>query len=196
MPNYLREWNKRTILVRPTKWNGAEELSPWDCLDITGTIGAVGIPDKDRWDHYIIPPHNPPKYGWSPIIEELWKNYSLYRSPQFCKKHAGNPRMGNPLFGCCVVATEALYFLIGKDMKPRCRKALDAEGIWHWWLEMTFPPRTVANERAKGEIVNQLVAVVLQRQRHGARCLTDGKRRANIVAVGQPSGGCPLMLVF
>jgi len=28
MPTYLRKWLDRYILVRPTKWDGAEEVAP------------------------------------------------------------------------------------------------------------------------------------------------------------------------
>lgn len=119
MPDYLRKWNDRIILVRPTKWDGAEELPPFDCLDIT-----------EARTHYILP------HILEPIIAaEIRKNYKLYRSRPFCRKYVGNPRMNNPFFGCCVVATEALYFLTPEDRKPVCHRAMDAEGIFHWWLE-------------------------------------------------------------
>jgi len=127
MPNYLRNWNDRTIIVRPTKWNGAEELPPWDCLDITDALL--------HYVYYLIPRYNPNNDKEHPIASEIRKNYGLYRSRPFVKNYGDNPRIVNPFFGCCVVATEALFFLTPVDKNPRCMRALDNDGIFHWWLE-------------------------------------------------------------
>jgi len=132
MVNYLREWNKRNILVRPTKWNGAEEVAPWDCLDITNALR--------NWQDYMMMSYKLDEILLrNPIAVEIQKNYKLYRSPHFSKNYADNPRMKNPFFGCCVVATEALSYLIDGDAKPMCFKAKDYEGIWHWWIMCHIP---------------------------------------------------------
>jgi len=119
MPSYLRKRGNRIILVRPARWNDAEELPPFDCLDVTEAI-----------DHPISP-----HILETIITDEIRQNYSLYRSRQFCQDYADNPRMDNPFFGCCIVATEALYFLAPEDSNPRCQRAPDGDGILHWWLE-------------------------------------------------------------
>jgi hypothetical protein len=148
--SYLRKWNDRTILVRPTKWDGAEEVSPWDCLDITDCRrGAV------RWGQV---PASHYKSGFSQEWIEnaiggakdillrhfaTWmghlidQNPHLYRSRHFCKKYADNPRMDNPLFGCSIVAAEALYFLIPDDKERGLFRAKDNDGIWHYWAQHT-----------------------------------------------------------
>ena len=127
MVKYLREWKKRNILVRPTKWNGAEEVAPWDCLDITNAL-------RHHRSYYISSYYNEEVLLRNPIAVEIQKNYKLYRSLQFSKKYADNPRMNNPFFGCCVVATEALSILISGQYSPKCYRAMDYEGIWHWWI--------------------------------------------------------------
>jgi len=137
MPNYLRRWNDRTILVRPTKWDGAEEIPPWDCLDITAVRNAWEedtIKKQNQKDEVVVPKSLIAGEGVRYLVqEEIRKNYSLYRSRVFSKKYADNPRMNNPFFGCCVVAAEALYFLTPEDRNPRCYRAADGEGLYHWW---------------------------------------------------------------
>jgi len=133
MPNYLRKLDKRTILVRPTKWDGVDEVPPWDCLDITDA--------KEHYHLYLVLLNPPSDEMEHPIGAEIRKNYGLYRSRQFCKKHADNPRMNNPFFGCCVVATEALYFLMPENLHPSCYRAMDGDGIYHWWVACMMPLR-------------------------------------------------------
>jgi len=41
-----------------------------------------------------------------------------------------------------VVATEALFVLTPQDRHPRCYRALDGDGIMHWWLECYRSART------------------------------------------------------
>ena len=127
MPVYSRKINDKIILVRPLKWDAAEELPSYDCLDITDAI--------KHYVRYLIPRHNPHHDIEHPIAAEIRKNYSLYRSRPFTKQYATHTRMNNPFFGCCVVATEALFFLTPEKMEPTCYKARDGDGIWHWWLE-------------------------------------------------------------
>ena len=128
MPNYLRLWNNRNILVRPTKWDGAEEVAPWDCLDITRVL--LNYRRYTLSNSYSIY-----DYTNNPIVQEIRNNYYLYRSFPFCKTYADNPRMDNPLFGCCVVAAEALFFITTGDDKPSCYRAKDGDGIYHWWVQ-------------------------------------------------------------
>ena len=120
MAKYLREWNKRTILVRPTKLDGVEEVQPWDCLDITDarldyqkyTLPPFDVNDYIKDGEFTPPPQVSEKdYMNNPVVREIEENYEQYRSIPFSTKHANNDRMDNPFFGCCVVAAEALYFL-------------------------------------------------------------------------------------
>ena len=145
MPSYLRKWNDRIILVRPTKWDGVEEVPPWDCLDITPCrrgknrkyrkgLSAEKIEESRHGERAMLL-HNLAS-SMSYIIRQ---NPQLYRSRQFCKKYADNPRMSNPLFGCCVVAAEAIYFLPPDDYQRRLYRAKDYEGIWHWWTTHIQP---------------------------------------------------------
>jgi len=145
MVNYLREWNDRIILVRPTKWNAAEEVAPWDCLDFTDAI-------KEREEEVL------PILIWllnlRPIIQSsLLENPSHYRSKHFCRTHKDNPRMDVPLFGCCVVATEALLFLTqhylltmgaehtnqygSREITVEPWKVKDFDGIYHHYIMLT-----------------------------------------------------------
>jgi len=133
MPNYLRKWENRTILVRPTKWDGVDEIPPWDCLDITDA--------KEHYHLYLATRYNPSNVMEHPIGAEIRKNYGLYRSRPFCKTHADNPRMSNPFFGCCVVASEALFFLMPEDLYTSCYRAMDGDGIYHWWVACRAPHR-------------------------------------------------------
>lgn len=148
MVKYLREWNKQTILVRPTKWNGAEEVAPWDCLDITDarldyqkyTLPPFDVNDYIK-DGIFIPPRDAQKdYIKNPVVKEIQNNYQLYRSVPFSTKHANNDRMANPFFGCCVVAAEALYFLTPESDEPHLYRAKDFEGEWHWWVKSNLLP--------------------------------------------------------
>jgi hypothetical protein len=123
MPEYIRKWKDRTILVRPTKWDKAKELPPWDCLDITVA--------RKQYLKYLVSNTDLEH----PIVAEIRKNYSLYRSRPFCKKYADNPRMNNPFFGCCTPASEAVYFLTPEYREPLCYRAADGEGIYHWWVQ-------------------------------------------------------------
>ena len=146
MPNYLRNWNDRTIIVRPTKWNGAEELPPFDCLDITAEIERISDTLFPIDECYGIPPlfsdglgGNWDRSDGTNLIEPILRqNPDAYRSKPFCRTHKENPRMSNPLFGCCVVATEALWLLSQVAVYPpnplEVWKVKDAEGIWHWYL--------------------------------------------------------------
>ena len=149
MPNYLRSWHDRIILVRPTKWDGAEEIPPWDCLDITECRrGAV------RWGNLPVSslthlPHEERERQIGVGKDILLTNFAevmahiiglhpnLYRSRPFCKKYADNPRIKNPYFGCCVPAAEALYLLIPDDKERTLYRAKDKEGIYHWWAQHT-----------------------------------------------------------
>jgi len=133
MPNYLRKWENRTILVRPTYWDGVDEIPPWDCLDITDA--------KEHYHLYLVTRYNPSNEMEHPIGAEIRKNYGLYRSRPFCKNHADNPRMRNPFFGCCVVASEALYFLMPEELYTSCYRAMDGDGIYHWWVACKAPHR-------------------------------------------------------
>jgi len=132
MPNYLREWNKRTILVRPTKLDGAEEVQPWDCLDITDarldyqkyTLPPFDVNDYIKDGEFTPPPQVSEKdYMNNPVVREIEENYEQYRSIPFSTKHANNDRMDNPFFGCCVVAAEALYFLTPESHSPHLYRA-------------------------------------------------------------------------
>ena len=127
MPDYLRKYNDRDILVLPSKWDKTEEIPPFDCLDITDA--------RKEWEQYLVPRYAPEDKPEHPIARELRRNPSLYRSLPFTKTNKGNPRLSHPLFGCCVVATEVLFFLVPEDRHPICYKAYDEEGIYHWWLE-------------------------------------------------------------
>ena len=151
MPNYLRSWHDRTILVRPTKWDGAEEVPPWDCLDITecrrGAVRWGQLPashfkrgiSHDEMERII---GGAKDVLLSNFVEQMAhlirENPSHYRSRPFCKKNADNPRMNNPYFGCCVAAAEALYFLIPDDKERTLYRAKDKEGIYHWWAQHTY----------------------------------------------------------
>ena len=132
MPNYLRKWNDRTILVRPTKWDGKEEVPPWDCLDITEIVERKTEKSQRVREHIVIDLRNI-EYA---ISWECEKNPHLYRSPSFTKLYADNPRMKHPHFGCCVVAAEAMFFLTPEHKNPQLYRAMDNEGIYHWWLEI------------------------------------------------------------
>jgi len=156
MVNYLREWNKRTILVRPTKWDGAEEVQPWDCLDITDArleSQKYTLPPFDINDYIMDGSYHPPRkvsiedYMSNPVVREIHDNYEIYRSIPFSTKHAYNDRMANPFFGCCVVAAEALYFLTPESCSPHLYRARDFEGEWHWWVESLLLPPPVNNPR-------------------------------------------------
>ena len=142
MPSYLRKWNDRTILVRPTKWDGAEELPPWDCLDFTDGI--------KKTEEKVLPISLWLRKMESTITRALLENPSHYRSKPFCRTHKDNPRMDVPLFGCCVVATEALWFLtqhyiltMGEDhtrgygsrkVSVEPWRVKDFDGIYHWYI--------------------------------------------------------------
>ena len=127
MPVYLRKHNDRNILVRPTKWDKSEEIPPFDCLDITDA--------RKNWVEYLVPRYASEDKPEHPIAREIRRNHNLYRSGNFSRDNEGNPRLNNPFFGCCVVATEVLFFLVPEDRHPICYKAYDEEGIYHWWLE-------------------------------------------------------------
>ena len=142
MPSYLRKWNDRTILVRPTKWDGAEELPPWDCLDFTDGI--------KKTEEKVLPISLWLRKMESTITRALLENPSHYRSKPFCRTHKDNPRMDVPLFGCCVVATEALWFLTQHYLLTMSAeyensygsskvivepwKVKDFDGIYHWYI--------------------------------------------------------------
>jgi len=159
MVNYLRKWNKRIILVRPTKWDGGKELAPWDCLDITDarleyqkyTLPPFDVNDYIK-DGIFTSPLDPQKdYTNNPVVREIKENYQLYRSIPFSTKHANNDRMANPFFGCCVVAAEALYFLTPESEEPHLFRAGDFEGEWHWWVEsLLLPANPMAPSGRKG----------------------------------------------
>ena len=153
MSQYLRTIRGRTILIRPTRWNGADEMPPWDCLDITfemetqSLMPTIGIGSVWHYGTPILNGDGEDTEGWwkrggsgNPeiITEELMLNAELYRSKPFCKTHKDNPRMKSPLFGCCVVATEALWFLTQHSIDTphplEIWKVKDYEGIWHWYL--------------------------------------------------------------
>jgi hypothetical protein len=147
MPTYLRKWKNRTILVRPTKWDASEEIPPWDCLDFTSAfreISGAGL--------YLDMNVSVAFYLYRiqiPIMKELKQNPHLYRSKPFCRTHKDNPRMDEPLFGSCVVATEAMLFLAQyyqlmmgdnysgyskNDYSVEPWKVKDLEGIYHWYI--------------------------------------------------------------
>ena len=140
MPDYLRVSNDRIILVRPTKWDGKVEVPPWDCLDITEHI--IKQDEEFYVNHicsFLVKTNDEVQYinahYSTEIADEIDKNYKLYRSHSFSKKYSDNGRMLNPYFGCCVVAAEVLYFLTPEVYNPRCYRALDNDGIYHWWIE-------------------------------------------------------------
>jgi hypothetical protein len=44
-------------------------------------------------------------------------------------------RPGNPMFGHCYGAAEALYHLLGgKDSGYKAQRAVDDDGVSHWWV--------------------------------------------------------------
>lgn len=54
-------------------------------------------------------------------------------SPDLLKKQYREQNMGNPMFGHCYIATEALFHLL-KDTRYAPMRGRDDAGIVHWWL--------------------------------------------------------------
>ena len=57
-------------------------------------------------------------------------------TPDLLKREYREGNRGNPMFGHCYVATEALYYMLregGLEVYPMHGK--DPNGIVHWWLE-------------------------------------------------------------
>jgi len=146
MPTYLRKWRDRTILVRPTKWEGIEEVKAWDCIDFTDAIKKAHD-DLEPIDFWLMALRNT-------IKKELLANYSQYRSKPFLRQHKDNPRLDNPFFGCCVVATEAILFLthhyqitMGEQYAKKYSRdapivepwrVKDMDGIWHHYIMTSY----------------------------------------------------------
>ena len=77
-------------------------------------------------------------------MENLIQTIKEQLSPDLLKPRYRQENIdGNPMFGHCYVATEALYYLIKddeydmyseyKDYRPRCGK--EPDGNTHWWLQ-------------------------------------------------------------
>ena len=119
MPSYLRQSaSGRTILVRPSFYerNGWKESAPYDCLDLTDAIDPCA-------DYQ------------GAITNELTANPNRYRTEEY-REHS---RGSHPLFGCCVPATESLFFLLPQDTFPKPYRALDEDNIYHWWCQTICP---------------------------------------------------------
>lgn len=54
-------------------------------------------------------------------------------SPDLLKKQYRQQNIGNPMFGHCYVATEALFHIL-KDARYVPMRGRDDAGIVHWWL--------------------------------------------------------------
>ncbi|MBS3908071.1 MAG: hypothetical protein KGZ93_00330 [Actinobacteria bacterium] len=65
---------------------------------------------------------------WIPLIQEVL-------SPDLLKSAYVIINKGNPMYGHCYAATEALYYLLGgKESGWQPCRGKDAEGVTHWWL--------------------------------------------------------------
>lgn len=65
---------------------------------------------------------------WMSLIQKVL-------TPDLLKPEYVKDNEGNPMYGHCYAATEALYYLLGgrKSGWHPCR-GKDAEGVTHWWL--------------------------------------------------------------
>jgi hypothetical protein len=77
---------------------------------------------------------------WIPLIQKVLTPDLL--KPEYVKRNEGNP-----MYGHCYAATEALYHLLGgKESGWHPCWGKDAEGVTHWWLR-----------NAEGEILDPTV---------------------------------------
>lgn len=71
-----------------------------------------------------------------PTTPEMWmERIRKVLSPDLLKSQYRAQNAGNPMFGHCYVASEALYHLLGGPTSGYVpRHGRDANGIVHWWL--------------------------------------------------------------
>jgi hypothetical protein len=68
------------------------------------------------------------------VVEELIAKIRSALTPDLLKPSYQEENAGNPMFGHCYVATEALFHLL-PDRKNYCAcRGRDDRGIVHWWL--------------------------------------------------------------
>lgn len=66
---------------------------------------------------------------WIPLIQKVL-------TPDLLKSAYVQNNNGNPMYGHCYAATEALYHLLGgKESEWHPCRGRDAEGVTHWWLK-------------------------------------------------------------
>ena len=78
------------------------------------------------------------------MLDDLIKDIKEHLTPDLLKpRYREENKAGNPMYGHCYIATEALYYLIRSEkydlydeysgFKPRCGK--EPNGDTHWWLQ-------------------------------------------------------------
>ncbi len=71
------------------------------------------------------------------MIKDLSKKIGISLSPDLLKKNFRFDPM-NPKAGHCYVASEALFFLAGKEAGYFPVRSKDDQGVVHWWLENKY----------------------------------------------------------
>jgi len=71
--------------------------------------------------------------GSTPTLSHLVEKVKMGLSPDLLKKRYREQNVGNPMFGHCYIATEALFYLLN-DKRYVPTRGRDDAGIVHWWL--------------------------------------------------------------